>query len=66
MEDIDIIGQFGVGFYSAFMVSDKVTVVSKAYGAEEAYQWESSGADGYTITDAVKEGHGTEITLHIK
>lgn len=66
MEDIDIIGQFGVGFYSAFMVSDKVTVISKAYGEEHAYQWESSGADGYTISDADKEGHGTEITLHIK
>lgn len=66
MEDIDIIGQFGVGFYSAFMVSDKITVVSKAYGAEQAYQWESSGADGYTITEAIKDNHGTEITLHLK
>lgn len=66
MEDIDIIGQFGVGFYSAFMVSDKVTVISKAYGEEQAYQWESSGADGYTISDAEKDGHGTEIILHIK
>ena len=66
MEDIDIIGQFGVGFYSAFMVSDKVTVVSKAYGEELAYQWQSSGADGYTITEAEKEGNGTEIILHIK
>lgn len=66
MEDIDIIGQFGVGFYSAFMVSDKVTVLSKAYGGEAAYEWQSSGADGYTITESEKEGNGTEITLHIK
>ena len=51
----DIIGQFGVGFYSAFMVSDKVTVVSRAYGSDTAYRWESSGADGYTIT-GVREG----------
>lgn len=49
-ENIDIIGQFGVGFYSAFMVADKVTVISKAYGADEAWQWESSGADGYELT----------------
>ncbi len=66
LDEIDIIGQFGVGFYSAFMVSDKVTVVSKAYGEAQAYQWESSGADGYTIVAAEKEGNGTEITLHIK
>lgn len=65
-EDIDIIGQFGVGFYSAFMVSDKVAVVSRAYGEEQAYKWESSGADGYTITEAEKDGHGTEITLTLK
>ncbi|MEI3530726.1 MAG: hypothetical protein V8Q65_00145 [Bacteroidaceae bacterium] len=55
-EDIDIIGQFGVGFYSAFMVSDKVNVVSKAYGSDQAYEWESSGADGYTIKEAEKRG----------
>ena len=66
MDEIDIIGQFGVGFYSAFMVSDKVTVVSKPYGEDAAYQWESTGADGYTITEAEKDGHGTEIILHIK
>lgn len=66
MEEIDIIGQFGVGFYSAFMVSDKVTVVSKAYGEDTAYRWESSGADGYTIVEAEKEENGTEIILHIK
>ncbi len=64
--DIDIIGQFGVGFYSAFMVADKVTVISRAFGAEQAYKWESAGADGYTITEAQKDGHGTDIILHIK
>lgn len=62
----DIIGQFGVGFYSAFMVSDVVTVVSRAYGSEEAWKWESRGADGYTIDPAEKEGVGTEIILTIK
>ena len=65
-EDIDIIGQFGVGFYSAFMVSDHVRVESKAYGAEQAYCWESDGADGYTIRECEKTDHGTEIILHIK
>ena len=65
-EDIDIIGQFGVGFYSAFMVSDKITVISKAYGSGEAFCWESSGADGYTITEAERKGFGTEIIMHIK
>lgn len=65
-DEIDIIGQFGVGFYSAFMVSDKVNVVSKAYGEETAYEWESSGADGYTIKEAEKETNGTEITLTLK
>ncbi len=65
-EDIDIIGQFGVGFYAAFMVSDRVTVVSRAFGSDEAYQWESTGADGYTVTPADKATNGTEITLHIK
>jgi len=64
--DIDIIGQFGVGFYSAFMVSDRVTVISRAYGAEGACKWESSGADGYTITDCEKAGVGTDIIMHIK
>ena len=49
-EDIDVIGQFGVGFYSAFMVADAVTVISKAYGSDEAFMWQSDGADGYTIT----------------
>ena len=65
-EDIDIIGQFGVGFYSAFMVAEKVTVVSKKYGSDEAWQWESTGADGYTITPCEKESAGTEITLYLK
>lgn len=65
-EDIDIIGQFGVGFYSAFMVSDKVNVVSKAYGSDQAYEWESSGADGYTIKEAEKVANGTVITLSLK
>ena len=65
-DEIDIIGQFGVGFYSAFMVSDRVSVLSRAYGEEQAYLWESSGADGYTITEAEKDGNGTEITLKLK
>ena len=65
-ENIDIIGQFGVGFYSAFMVADKVTVISKAYGSDEAWQWESSGADGYELEPAEKESAGTDIILHIK
>ena len=65
-DEIDIIGQFGVGFYSAFMVSDRITVISKAYGEEQAYKWESTGADGYTITEAEKDGYGTEITLALK
>ncbi|MGN7940208.1 molecular chaperone HtpG [Virgibacillus sp. 6R] len=62
----DIIGQFGVGFYAAFMVADVVTVISKALGSDEAYKWESTGADGYTIEQAEKETVGTEITLKIK
>jgi molecular chaperone HtpG len=65
-EDIDIIGQFGVGFYSAFMVSSVVTVISKAYGADQAYRWESEGADGYTIAECEKDSCGTEIILKIK
>ena len=62
----DIIGQFGVGFYSAFMVADLVTVVSKAFGTAEAYKWESKGADGYTIEPWEKESFGTDIILQIK
>ena len=64
--DVDIIGQFGVGFYSAFMVADKVTVISRKYGEEECWQWESEGADGYTILESAMVGHGTRIILHIK
>nr|WP_304220443.1 molecular chaperone HtpG [Fredinandcohnia onubensis] len=62
----DIIGQFGVGFYAAFMVADVVSVVSKALGSEEAYKWESTGADGYTIETVVKDTVGTDIILKIK
>ncbi len=65
-DEIDIIGQFGVGFYSAFMVSEQVTVRSKAYGEEEAFQWESTGADGYSIEACEKEANGTEIILTLK
>ncbi len=65
-EDFDIIGQFGVGFYAAFMVADKVTVVSKAFGSDQAYKWESEGAEGYTIQPAEKAEVGTEITLTLK
>ncbi len=62
----EIIGQFGVGFYSAFMVADDVTVVTRAFGSDAAYKWESQGADGYTIEPCEKEDLGTEITLRIK
>lgn len=65
-QDVDIIGQFGVGFYAAFMVADRVEVVSRAFGADKAYRWQSSGADGYTITEAQKDGVGTDVILHIK
>ena len=65
-EDISVIGQFGVGFYSSFMVADKVEVVSKAFGDEQAHRWTSTGADGYTIEECDKEQAGTVITLHIK
>ncbi|MEG1404332.1 MAG: molecular chaperone HtpG [Oscillospiraceae bacterium] len=64
--DIDIIGQFGVGFYSAFMVSDTVTVITKAYGSDTAYKWQSNGADGYTIEECEKDGVGTDIIMDIK
>lgn len=64
--ETDIIGQFGVGFYSAFMVSDSIEVISKAYGSDKAYCWESSGADGYTITECEKESVGTDVIMHIK
>ncbi len=65
-DDTDVIGQFGVGFYSAFMVSDNITVISKAYGSEKAYKWESSGADGYVIAECKKESVGTDVIMHIK
>ncbi|MBR2828081.1 MAG: molecular chaperone HtpG, partial [Bacilli bacterium] len=65
-EKIDIIGQFGVGFYSSFMVSDKITVLTKSVDSKKAFQWESEGVDGYTISDAKKDEVGTEIILHIK
>lgn len=62
----DIIGQFGVGFYSAFMVADKVTVITRALGSDEAYEWESEGASGYSIDTCDKDSVGTEIVLHLK
>ena len=65
-EEIDIIGQFGVGFYSSFMVASKVTVVSRAFGSDEAWKWESEGTEGYSIEEAQKSSVGTEITLYIK
>ncbi len=65
-EDLSIIGQFGVGFYSAFMVSDKVTVLSRKYGEEKGVKWESSGADGYTVTEIDRDAVGTEVIMHIK
>ncbi len=65
-EAVDIIGQFGVGFYSAFMVADKVTVITRKYGEDKAYRWESEGADGFTIEETEKEKIGTDIIMHIK
>jgi molecular chaperone HtpG len=65
-EAVDIIGQFGVGFYSAFMVSDKVTVITKSYGSDEAWKWESEGADGYTVSACEKDAPGTDIIMQIK
>ncbi len=65
-KDTDVIGQFGVGFYSAFMAADRITVVTRKYGCDTAYQWQSSGADGYTITECEKETVGTDIIMHIK
>ncbi len=65
-DDVNIIGQFGVGFYSAFMVSAKVTVITRAYGSDGAFRWESVGADGYTIEPCEKESVGTDIYLTIK
>lgn len=65
-EDIDIIGQFGVGFYAAFMVADEVKVLSRSYQGDSAWCWQSKGSEGYTVSPAEKEGHGTEIILKIK
>ena len=65
-EDVDIIGQFGVGFYSAFMVAETVTVISRRYGSEEAWMWQSSGADGYTITPAQRDTAGTDVIMKLK
>ena len=65
-EDIDIIGQFGVGFYAAFMVADKVTVISRKYGEDTAWKWESNGADGYTVAEAERDHCGTDIVMTLK
>ena len=65
-DDISVIGQFGVGFYSSFMVADKVEVISKAFGEDIAHKWVSTGADGYTIEECEKENAGSEITLYVK
>ncbi|MBR7007479.1 MAG: molecular chaperone HtpG [Ruminococcus sp.] len=65
-DDVDIIGQFGVGFYSTFMVAKEVTVVTKAYGSDQAYEWKSNGVDGYTVEPCEKESVGTTITLVLK
>lgn len=65
-KETEIIGQFGVGFYSAFMVAKRVTVVSRAYGAEDAYQWKSEGAEGFSVSAAKRDTHGTDIILEIK
>ncbi len=65
-ENIDVIGQFGVGFYSAFMVASKIEVLSKHFGTEDAYLWKSDGVEGYTIEKSKKESHGTDITIYLK
>ncbi|MBQ3482386.1 MAG: molecular chaperone HtpG [Oscillospiraceae bacterium] len=65
-EDLSIIGQFGVGFYSAFMVSDKVTVITRKYGEESGVKWESTGADGYTVAPCERESVGTDVIMHLK
>ena len=65
-EDLSIIGQFGVGFYSAFMVSDKVTVLTRKYGEEKGVMWESTGADGYTVTEIDRDAVGTDVIMHLK
>ncbi|MBQ9719139.1 MAG: molecular chaperone HtpG, partial [Oscillospiraceae bacterium] len=65
-EDVDIIGQFGVGFYSAFMVADEITVVTRKYGSDKAYEWKSAGVDGYTVSECEKAEVGTDIIMHLK
>ena len=65
-EDVDIIGQFGVGFYSAFMVADEITVVTRKYGSDKAYEWKSAGVDGYTVSECEKADVGTDIIMHLK
>ena len=65
-EDLSIIGQFGVGFYSAFMVSDEVTVITRKYGSDKAVRWQSRGADGYTVTETERDTVGTDVIMHIK
>ena len=64
--DVDVIGQFGVGFYSAFMVSDQVTVLTRAFGEDQGWKWQSSGADGYTVTACEKDTVGTDVIMHLK
>ncbi len=64
--DVNLIGQFGVGFYSAFMVSNSISVLSRPYGSDKAYLWKSNGCDGYTIEESSKDGYGTIITLYLK
>ena len=66
LADVDIIGQFGVGFYSAFMVGKKVRVVSRGYGSEEAWAWESNGIDGYELKQAERDSHGTDVIVYLK
>ena len=65
-KDVDIIGQFGVGFYSAFLVSDKVTVISKKYGEDQAWKWTSEGADGDTIKECERDSYGTDVIMHLR
>ena len=64
--DTDIIGQFGVGFYSAFMVADEITVITRKYGEEQGWKWQSSGVEGYTVEPCDKETVGTDVIMHIK
>lgn len=65
-KDVDIIGQFGVGFYSAFMVADNVTVITRRYGSDQGWRWESSGVDGYTVAPCEKDSWGTDVVMTLK